>query len=103
MVQEQSWRREKLTELSEVYRDSLSDVEGFVETQTSIKPFVIGESDLALRVAGACRQNGIWVTAIRPPTVPKGTSRLRITLTANHTNEQVKTLSMALKQALGTQ
>lgn len=103
MVQEQSWRREKLTELSEVYRDSLNDVEGFVETQTSIKPFVIGESDLALRVAGACRQNGIWVTAIRPPTVPKGTSRLRITLTANHTNEQVKTLSMALKQALGTQ
>ncbi|NVC51942.1 8-amino-7-oxononanoate synthase [Vibrio diabolicus] len=103
MVQEQSWRREKLTELSEVYRDSLSDVEGFVETQTSIKPFVIGESDLALRVAGACRQNGIWVTAIRPPTVPKGTSRLRITLTANHTDEQVKTLSMALKQALGTQ
>ncbi|WP_182032597.1 8-amino-7-oxononanoate synthase [Vibrio diabolicus] len=102
MVQEQSWRREKLTELSEVYRDSLSDVEGFVETHTSIKPFVIGESDLALRVAGACRQNGIWVTAIRPPTVPKGTSRLRITLTANHTDEQVKTLSMALKQALGT-
>ncbi|MHA2875505.1 8-amino-7-oxononanoate synthase [Vibrio campbellii] len=101
MVQEQSWRREKLSELSEVYRDCLSDLEGFVETQTSIKPFVIGESDLALRVAGACRQNGIWVTAIRPPTVPKGTSRLRITLTANHTNEQVKTLSMALKQALG--
>ncbi|EPN4985554.1 8-amino-7-oxononanoate synthase [Vibrio alginolyticus] len=101
MVQEQSWRREKLSELSEVYRDSLSDLEGFVETQTSIKPFLIGESELALRVAGACRQNGIWVTAIRPPTVPKGTSRIRITLTANHTNEQVKTLSMALKQALG--
>ncbi|MBS9936781.1 8-amino-7-oxononanoate synthase [Vibrio alginolyticus] len=101
MVQEQSWRRAKLSELSEVYRDCLSDLEGFVETQTSIKPFVIGESELALQVASACRQNGIWVTAIRPPTVPKGTSRLRITLTANHTNEQVKTLSMALKQALG--
>ncbi|MEF1211023.1 8-amino-7-oxononanoate synthase, partial [Vibrio alginolyticus] len=51
MVQEQSWRREKLSELSEVYRDSLSDLEGFVETQTSIKPFLIGESELALRVA----------------------------------------------------
>ncbi|HDM8060477.1 8-amino-7-oxononanoate synthase [Vibrio harveyi] len=101
MIQEQSWRREKLTELGKVYRDNLSDLDGFVETQTSIKPFLIGESDLALQVAGACRQNGIWVTAIRPPTVPKGTSRLRITLTANHTNEQVKTLSMALKQALG--
>ncbi|EHR5463776.1 8-amino-7-oxononanoate synthase [Vibrio parahaemolyticus] len=101
MIQEQSWRREKLTELNEVYRDGLQDLDGFVETQTSIKPFMIGESELALQVASACRQNGIWVTAIRPPTVPKGTSRLRITLTANHTNEQVKTLSMALKQALG--
>ncbi|UTZ25630.1 8-amino-7-oxononanoate synthase [Vibrio campbellii] len=101
MIQEQSWRREKLTELNEVYRDGLQDLDGFVETQTSIKPFMIGESELALQVASACRQNGIWVTAIRPPTVPKGTSRLRITLTANHTNELVKTLSMALKQALG--
>ncbi|WP_051117749.1 8-amino-7-oxononanoate synthase [Vibrio campbellii] len=101
MIQEQSWRREKLTELNEVYRDGLQDLDGFVETQTSIKPFMIGESELALQVASACRQNGIWVTAIRPPTVPKGTSRLRITLTANHTNEQVKTLSMAMKQALG--
>ncbi|WP_181137175.1 8-amino-7-oxononanoate synthase [Vibrio hyugaensis] len=103
MVQEQSWRREKLTELSEVYRDSLNDLDGFVETQTSIKPFMIGESELALQVASACRQNGIWVSAIRPPTVPKGTSRLRITLTANHTKEQIQTLSMALKQALGAQ
>ncbi|WP_171359053.1 8-amino-7-oxononanoate synthase [Vibrio rotiferianus] len=101
MIQEQSWRREKLAELSEVYRDSLNELDGFVETKTSIKPFMIGESELALQVASACRQNGIWVTAIRPPTVPKGTSRLRITLTANHTNEQVKTLSMAMKQALG--
>ncbi|MGR2666561.1 8-amino-7-oxononanoate synthase [Vibrio campbellii] len=101
MIQEQSWRREKLTELNEAYRDGLQDLDGFVETQTSIKPFMIGESELALQVASACRQNGIWVTAIRPPTVPKGTSRLRITLTANHTNEQIKTLSMALKQALG--
>ncbi|WP_045499910.1 8-amino-7-oxononanoate synthase [Vibrio hyugaensis] len=103
MVQDQSWRREKLTELSEVYRDSFNDLDGFVETQTSIKPFIIGESELALQVASACRQNGIWVSAIRPPTVPKGTSRLRITLTANHTKEQIQTLSMALKQALGAQ
>ena len=94
-------RREKLAELSEVYRNSLCDLDGFVETQTSIKPFMLGQSELALQVASACRQNGIWVTAIRPPTVAKGTSRLRITLTANHTNEQIKTLSLALKQALG--
>ncbi|ELA3127822.1 8-amino-7-oxononanoate synthase, partial [Vibrio parahaemolyticus] len=101
MIQEQSWRREKLAELNEVYQTNLSDLDGFVETDTPIKPFVIGDPELALQVANACRQNGIWVTAIRPPTVPKGTSRLRITLTANHSTEQVKTLSIALKQALG--
>lgn len=101
MIQEQFWRREKLAELNEVYQTNLSDLDGFVETDTPIKPFVIGESELALQVANACRQNGIWVTAIRPPTVPNGTSRLRITLTANHSTEQVKTLSIALKQALG--
>ncbi|BCN24475.1 8-amino-7-oxononanoate synthase [Vibrio alfacsensis] len=101
MVQQQSWRREKLTELSQYYQEYLGELSGFVDTQTPIKPFVIGEPELTLNVAKLCRNNGIWVTAIRPPTVPKGTSRLRITLTSNHSKEQIKTLSIALKQALG--
>jgi 8-amino-7-oxononanoate synthase len=101
IVQEQDWRREKLTELSAYFQECLQDTEGFVETLTPIKPFVIGESEQTLKVAKSCRKNGIWVTAIRPPTVPAGTSRLRITLTANHTKDQIKTLSHALKQALG--
>ncbi|BBM64373.1 8-amino-7-oxononanoate synthase [Vibrio alfacsensis] len=101
MVQQQSWRREKLTELSQYYQEYLGELSGFVDTQTPIKPFVIGEPELTLNVAKSCRNNGIWVTAIRPPTVPKGTSRLRITLTSNHSKEQIKTLSIALKQALG--
>lgn len=101
MVQKQSWRREKLTELSQYYQEYLGELSGFVDTQTPIKPFVIGEPELTLNVAKSCRNNGIWVTAIRPPTVPKGTSRLRITLTSNHSKEQIKTLSIALKQALG--
>ncbi|WP_423840356.1 8-amino-7-oxononanoate synthase [Vibrio mytili] len=102
MVQEQNWRREKLAELTEYYRDCLHDIDGFIDTVTPIKPFVIGESENAVSVANACRQNGIWVTAIRPPTVPKGTSRLRLTLTASHSKTQIKTLSLVLKQALGT-
>ncbi|MGR5237746.1 8-amino-7-oxononanoate synthase [Vibrio alfacsensis] len=103
MVQEQTWRREKLAELSAYYQECLQNVDGFTQTTTPIKPFVIGESQKVVQVAKSCRRNGIWLTAIRPPTVPKGTSRLRITLTANHTKEQVKTLSLALKQALGAQ
>ena len=103
IVQKQGWRREKLTELSGYYRECLQDIEGFVDTLTPIKPFIIGESEKAIRVGESCRKNGIWVTAIRPPTVPAGTSRLRITLTANHTKDQIKTLSHALKQALGAQ
>ncbi|WP_179885638.1 8-amino-7-oxononanoate synthase [Vibrio sp. ES.051] len=102
MIQEQTWRRDKLTELSAYYQECLRDTEGFVETATSIKPFVIGESESALKVAKACRKNGVWLTAIRPPTIPKGTARLRITLTVNHTKTQVRTLSAALKQALGS-
>ncbi len=101
MVQQQSWRREKLTELSQYYQECMGELSGFVDTKTPIKPFVIGEPELTLNVAKLCRNNGIWVTAIRPPTVPKGTSRLRITLTSNHSKEQIKTLSIALKQALG--
>lgn len=101
IVQQQAWRREKLIELSDYYRECLQDIEGFVDTLTPIKPFIIGESEQAINVGESCRKNGIWVSAIRPPTVPAGTSRLRITLTANHTKAQIKTLSHALKQALG--
>ncbi|ALR15917.1 8-amino-7-oxononanoate synthase [Vibrio natriegens] len=101
IVQEQGWRREKLAELSAYYQECLHDMSGFIETLTPIKPFVIGDAEKALSVADSCRQHGFWVTAIRPPTVPAGTSRLRITLTANHTKDQIKTLSHVLEQALG--
>ncbi|PNQ70446.1 8-amino-7-oxononanoate synthase [Vibrio sagamiensis] len=100
-IQNQNWRREKLLELSHYYRDLLQDTDGYIETNTPIKPFMIGCSEKAVTVAEKCRKNGVWVTAIRPPTVPQGKSRLRITLTANHTKKQLKALSMVLKQALG--
>ncbi len=101
IVQEQSWRREKLAELGAYYKECLHNTEGFVDTMTPIKPFVVGETEQALTVANSCRQHGFWLTAIRPPTVPSGTSRLRITLTANHTKDQIKTLSHVLEHALG--
>ncbi|MDP2487857.1 8-amino-7-oxononanoate synthase [Vibrio splendidus] len=100
MIQTQEWRREKLTELGALYAEQMSGVKGFVDTQTPIKPFVIGEAQAALSIAEELKRNQVWVTAIRSPTVPTGTARLRITLTANHSQEQILQLTDSLLQAI---
>lgn len=63
---------------------------------TAIQPIVIGPNQEALDVAAALHEQGLWVPAIRPPTVPAGTARLRVTLSASHTAEQVDQLAQAL-------
>ncbi len=70
------------------------------KAQSPIIPVIIGDNQKALEIAERLRAEGIWIQAIRPPTVPPGTARLRITLTANHTAEQVRRLVNAL-QACG--
>ncbi|CDT01840.1 8-amino-7-oxononanoate synthase [Vibrio coralliirubri] len=100
MIQTQEWRREKLAELGALYAEQMSGLKGFVDTQIPIKPFVIGEAQAALSIAEELKKNQVWVTAIRPPTVPAGTARLRITLTANHSHEQILQLTRSLHQAI---
>jgi len=65
-------------------------------SHTAIQPVVIGDAQTALQISDALRAKGIMVTAIRPPTVPQGTARLRITLSAAHSLEQVNQLLEAL-------
>ena len=67
-------------------------------SHTAIQPIVIGANDEALRVAASLHAQGLWVPAIRPPTVPTNTARLRITLSAAHTPEQVTRLAQAINQ-----
>lgn len=67
-------------------------------SETAIQPIVIGSNEAALKVAQALYQKKIWVPAIRPPTVPQGTARLRITLSASHTTEQIAQLIEALQE-----
>jgi len=67
-------------------------------SHTAIQPIVIGANDEALRVAASLHAQGLWVPAIRPPTVPANTARLRITLSAAHTPEQVTQLAQAINQ-----
>ncbi|TFH92811.1 8-amino-7-oxononanoate synthase [Vibrio ouci] len=100
MIQTQQWRRDKLAELSEYYHRLLSDIEGYQTTETPIKPFIIGSSDKAVAVAEQLKSAGIWLTAIRPPTVPNGSARLRITLTAEHQFHHIDKLAEQLKQAV---
>ncbi len=65
---------------------------------TAIQPVVIGENDAVLNVSAELEKRGIWVPAIRPPTVPKGRARLRISLSAAHTHEQVDRLVDTLRE-----
>jgi 7-keto-8-aminopelargonate synthetase-like enzyme len=65
-----------------------------------IVPYVCGSETRALAAAAELLDQGLLVTAIRPPTVPPGTSRLRVTISAAHTPEQVDTLARALDRAL---
>lgn len=70
-----------------------------LHSDTAIQPLVIGSNEAALAVMAALDAQGIWVPAIRPPTVPAGTARLRISLSAAHTTAQVQRLCAALQAA----
>ena len=69
-----------------------------VASSTAIQPILIGSNDEALRAGAALYERGLWVPAIRPPTVAAGTERLRVTLSAAHTHEEVAQLTAALNE-----
>jgi 8-amino-7-oxononanoate synthase len=62
----------------------------------AILPLIVGDSTAALRLAAALLERGFFVQAIRPPTVPKGTARLRVTLSALHREDEIVGLARAL-------
>jgi 8-amino-7-oxononanoate synthase len=65
-------------------------------SHTAIQPIIIGANADAMRVGARLYEQGLWVPAIRPPTVPAGTARLRVTLSAAHTREEVAQLCAAI-------
>jgi 8-amino-7-oxononanoate synthase len=67
-------------------------------SHTAIQPVIIGSNDDALRASASLHQQGLWVPAIRPPTVAPGTARLRVTLSASHTLDDVTRLAHALNE-----
>jgi len=95
-------RRRRVLALADRLRAMLRD-KGFDagRSATPIIPIMIGEPDAALAMAAALLDRGIFCPAIRPPTVPRGTSRLRVSLTAEHTEEDLDRLVAALVAARG--
>ncbi len=70
------------------------------KSNSAIQPLIVGESEKALKISQKLLNQGFYVSAIRPPTVPKNTARLRITLNANHTQNLIEQLLVAIKNAL---
>lgn len=97
IVKEQSSRREHLQSLIRGFKTGAAQLGlNLMPSDTAIQPVLVGDAKLALRMSEQLREKGIMVTAIRPPTVPAGSARLRITLSASHTHEHVEQLLNAL-------
>jgi len=78
-------------------RSGLADLPWqLMPSETAIQPLLIGDNQQSLKLSEGLRERSIWVAAIRPPTVPQGTARLRITLSAAHTEADVDQLIVAL-------
>ena len=92
-------RRQHLWQLVAQLRDGLAATRWrLLPSPTAIQPVIIGDNHDTLRIAGALYARGLWVPAIRPPTVPKGTARLRVSLTAAHSEAQLARLVDALRE-----
>ena len=103
VIEQDDWRRTHLQHLVARLRGGLTaGLQGsrwqLSESQTAIQPLLIGPNDEALAVMEGLRLRGIWVPAIRPPTVPEGTARLRIALSAAHTEADIDQLVQALSE-----
>lgn len=100
LIQTEGWRREHLNQLIAQFRATLIAANiPLMNSHTPIQPVVVGDSAQAMQLSAKLREQGIIVGAIRPPTVPAGSARLRITLTAAHTTEQVQRVTDALIKA----
>ena len=93
LLREEAWRREHLAALISRFRDGAQQLAlPLMPSQSAIQPLLVGDATRALALSARLREQGLLIGAIRPPTVPAGTSRLRITLSAAHTPQQVDRL-----------
>ena len=99
VIRQEPQRREMLWRNREFLHQGLVTM-GFrlTDTQSPILPIMVNDPELGVRMSQYLRAEGVWIPAVRPPTVPKGTSRLRITVTADHSLEHLETALRALRK-----
>jgi len=99
LIEAEEHRRTRLRELIERVKTKLEGLQWRLgASETPIQPLIVGDNRAALELAEGLRERGIWVPAIRPPTVPAGSARLRIALSAAHNAEHVDELAAALHE-----
>ncbi|MFA7387536.1 MAG: 8-amino-7-oxononanoate synthase [Thiohalobacteraceae bacterium] len=101
LLREETWRREKLRGLIARFRRGAAELGvNLMASETPIQPLLVGESGQALQFSERLRARGILVPAMRPPTVPDGTARLRVTFSAAHEEEHIDRLLSALDEVV---
>ena len=104
LVREEEWRRETLQALVKRFRAGAAQLGlNLVDSGIPIQPLIVGDAGAALQCSEALRGQGILVTAIRPPTVPEGSARLRITFSATHSEAHVDRLLDVLEKTFATE
>ena len=103
IVERETWRREKLQALTRRFTHGAKQLDlPLLPSATPIQGFIVGNAEAALRCSQRALARGLLLSAIRSPTVPKNTERLRITLTAGHSEEQVDRLLDTLAELAAT-
>jgi 8-amino-7-oxononanoate synthase len=100
LVKKEQWRREKISELSTLFGKLLAPEIELVSTESSIHAIIIGDEKKALMLSDKLKKQGVWLTAIRPPTVAVNSSRLRVTICANHNVKDIKYLAECINKAI---
>lgn len=101
LVKEEEWRRDHLRQLIKLFRAGAEQLGLLLANSiTPIQPLLIGSSERALQISHALRDHGILIPAIRPPTVPLNSARLRITFSAAHSEADVCRLLETLEKTL---
>jgi 8-amino-7-oxononanoate synthase len=102
IIAEGEEKRAHLQALIRQLREGAADLPWpLLPSPTAIQPLIVGGNQAALALSNALWRRGLWVPAIRPPSVPVGSARLRISLSAAHTAEDVARLLAALREAAG--
>lgn len=99
LIKREGWRRRKLIQLTDHLKKELQLLRwNLLPSDTPIQPVIIGGNSEVMQIRNALQERGILIPAIRPPTVPKNSARLRISLSAAHSTKDIERLAAALRE-----